>query len=217
MRAPDTKTHILDTAERLFAEQGFGATSLRNVITKARVNLAAVHYHFGSRDELIRAVLSRRIGPLNEERLRLLGAVEARAGKSKPDLEGVLEALIAPALRVSRDPERGGKVFMRLLGRTYAEPDETWQRMLMDQFGETVRRFTGAFQRALPGLPRAELFWRIHFVVGAMAHTMADTERPRSLSGGLCDPYDVEGIIARLVAFLAAGMRVPAKERRKRR
>src|SRR5437867_6100600 len=94
-----SKERILDVAERLFAERGFAATSLRNITAEAAVNLAAVHYHFGSKDELIEAVFARRLGPLNRERLRLLEACRAAAGGGSPSVEELLEALIAPALR----------------------------------------------------------------------------------------------------------------------
>ena len=123
----------------------------------------------------------------------------------------VLEALIGPALRLSRDPDRGGPVFMRLVGRRYTEPDEAWHAMLNEQFGETARRFTAALRRALPRLPAVDFFWRIHFVIGAMAHTMADTHRPKLLSGGLCDPQDVDGLIRQLVTFAAAGLKAGVK------
>jgi AcrR family transcriptional regulator len=206
----DTKSLILDTAEHLFADYGFDATSLRHIISVAGVNLAAVHYHFGSRESLIEAVLSRRLQPLNEERLELLNSCEGKNGKLT--VECVLEALLRPALRLSRDPERGGEIFMRLLGRTYTEPNEQIQKMLAEQFQQVVERFMDCFHKALPELPKEELFWRVHFVIGAMAHTMADTHRLKCMSGGLCDPYDTEGIIRRLVDFSAAGMRLPLKE-----
>ena len=211
MRRKDTKTVILDAAEQLFAAQGPNATSLRQVISKAKVNLAAIHYHFGSKESLMRTVLSRRLVPLNAERLALLESCERKSGKRPVPLPKVLEALVGPALRLSRDPERGGTVFMRLLGRCVLEPDETIQTMLNHQFHYVLERFTPALQRALPDLPPVDFFWRIHFLVGSMAHTMADSERLRSISGGLCDPDDTEGTISRLVAFLAGGLKAKVK------
>jgi AcrR family transcriptional regulator len=207
----DTKTLILDAAEQAFADLGFDAASLRHIISVAGVNLAAVHYHFGSKDAMIEAVFARRIGPLNDERMRLLEAMESSGNKGPLPLEGVIEALVGPALRLSRDEARGGQVFMRLLGRTVAEPSESLQKMLNQQFGPLVQRFMDAFHRALPKLPPVELFWRVHFIVGAMAHTMCDPQNLRNVSGGLCDCDDTEGIIQRMVVFLAAGMRAPWK------
>ena len=210
MSRKHTKTVILDAAERLFADQGPNATSLRKVIGKAKVNLAAIHYHFGSKESLMQEVLSRRLVPLNAERLALLESCERKSGKSPVPLSNVLEALVGPALRLSRDPERGGAVFMRLLGRCVLEPDETIQKMLNHQFHYVLERFTPALKQALPNISEVDFFWRIHFLVGAMAHTMADSERLESISGGLCNPGDTEDTIRRLVAFLAGGLRAKA-------
>ena len=206
----DTKTEILNAAEHLFASHGTNATSLRQVISRAKVNLASIHYHFGSKESLLQAVLSRRLVPLNAQRLALLDEYERKSGKRAVPLPKVLEALVGPALRLSRDSQQGGAVFMRLLGRCVLEPDEKIQTMLNQQFHYVLERFTPALQRALPSLPPVDFFWRIHFLVGSMAHTMADSERLRSISSGLCDPDDTEGIIRRLVIFLNAGLRAKA-------
>ena len=206
----DTKTKILNAAEHLFASHGPNATSLRQVISRAKVNLASIHYHFGSKESLLQAILSRRLVPLNAQRLALLDEYERKSGKRAVPLPKVLEALVGPALRLSRDSQQGGAVFMRLLGRCVLEPDEKIQTMLNQQFHYVLKRFTPALQRALPSLPPVDFFWRIHFLVGSMAHTMADSERLRSISSGLCDPNDTEGIIRRLVTFLNAGLKAKA-------
>jgi AcrR family transcriptional regulator len=210
MKQRDTKTAILDAAEELFARTGPNATSLRQVIARAKVNLAAIHYHFGSKESLLQAVLSRRLIPLNAERLALLESYERNSGQRPVPLPKVLEALVGPALRLSRDPKKGGTKFMRLLGRCFTEPDEKIQAMINRQVETVAERFTPAFQRALPRVPMVDLFWRLHFLVGAMAHTMADAERLREFSGGLCDPDDTEGTIRRLVTFLNAGLKAKA-------
>lgn len=205
----DTKTAILDVAERLFASKGFDATSLRDINSAAGVNLAAVNYHFGSKAGLIKTVFERRIVPLNQERLRLLEECEARSGDNPVPLNEILSAFIGPAVRLSRGPQSGGADFMRLLGRILMEPKPAAQTMLEAMFGETGRRFISAFKRTLPDLPEVELCWRINFATGAMAHTLCDTSLLEFISGGMCDPNDVEGIVVRLVTFIAAGMRAP--------
>ena len=210
MKKKDTKTIILNAAEDLFAARGPNATSLRQVISRAKVNLAAIHYHFGSKESLLQAVLSRRLVPLNAERLALLDIYEREAGRRAIPLPKILEALVGPALRLSRDPKKGGTKFMRLLGRCFTEPDEKIQAMITRQVETVAERFTPAFQRALPKVPLVDLFWRLHFLVGAMAHTMADAERLGRFSEGLCDPDDTEGTIRRLVAFLNAGLKARA-------
>jgi AcrR family transcriptional regulator len=213
----DTKSRILDAAERAFADAGFAAASLRHIIAAAKVNLAAVHYHFGSKEGLIEAVFARRIKPLNTERLALLDAAEKRAGSRALPVTGVLAAMIGPALRLSRDETRGGAAFTRLLGRTLAEPTPGLQSMLQRQFGDVIARFTAAFRRALPRLPDGEIFWRIKFVVGAMAHTMCDPQNLRLMSRDLRDPADAGDLTRRLVNFLAAGMRAPPPPKRRTR
>ena len=214
MAPDDTKERILDAAERLFADHGFAATSLRSITTEAGVNLAAVNYHFGSKDALIEAVFQRRIGPLNRQRLEWLDEIEAAAGDGPLPLEPVVEAFIAPAIRLSRDPERGGFV-MRLFGHTFSEPSEQISRMFYGQFQGVAGRFTAALGRALPDLPPEEVFWRLVFMVGAMAHTMALSEKLPRLFGDLCHESDPGTTMERLVSFLVSGMRapVPATER----
>lgn len=206
-RLADTKTRILDAAEQAFADCGFNAASLRHIVKKAGVNLAAVNYHFGSKAALVRAVFARRIEQLTRERLALLDACEAAAGSGPLPLEAVLKAFVCPALRLTTDPSKGGKVFMRLFGRAIAEPSEDLQRMLNEQFGTTVQRFVVALRRALPEMPLATLGWRFQFVVGAMGYVMADPQNMKSMSRGLCDPNNTEEVIKQLVTFLAAGMR----------
>jgi AcrR family transcriptional regulator len=195
----DTKSRILDAAEELFAADGFAATSLRSITGRAEVNLAAVHYHFGSKESLVEAVFSRRLRPLNDERLELLEACEAGGG----GLDETLRALIGPALRLAQS--HSNDLVMRLLGRMFSEPGEKIQRIFTEQFREIALRFTAALRAVLPDLPAPEFFWRVHFTIGAMAHTMVDTHRIKFLSGGKCDPGDVEGNIDRLVTFVGAG------------
>src|SRR5580704_11940240 len=112
----DTKQRILDSAERLFATHGFEGTSLRTIIADAQVNLAAIHYHYHSKEALLDAVLARRLQPINRERLEKL----EKCGENAP-LEAILEAFVAPAVRVSANPELGGKNFVRLMGRIIVE------------------------------------------------------------------------------------------------
>jgi len=208
--AIDTKDRILDAAETLFADQGFSATSLRAITTAAEANLAAVNYHFGSKEGLIEAVLARRVTPLNRERLDQLDRLEGEAGDAGPDLEGVVEAFVGPALRMRQDATKGGAVFMRLLGHTISQPDDQIRQILMRLFGEIIPRFTGALGRRMPDLSAADVFWRFLFMIGAMAHTMAWSEHIPVVSDGLCDTTDAEATIRQLVPFVAAGMRSTA-------
>lgn len=206
----DTKEKLLDAAEQLFTKKGLASTSLREITSRAGVNLAAVNYHFGSKEALIRAVFERRIGPANRRRLVLLDACEAAAGPSPPRVEDLIRAFVEPVLHI----QGAGSDLRPLVGRMYVEPGENVQMVLRDQMREVARRFTEAFRRALPELPLPELLWRMHFSVGALLHTMAGHSHLQVLSGGLCDSSDVNGTIERLVRFLAAGLRAPVGERR---
>lgn len=206
--AADTKEQILDTAEALFAEQGIDGVSLRAITQAAAVNLASVHYHFGSKEALVKAVFVRRIGAVNRERIVLLD--EAESGANGPlTVDRILYALFAPAIRLSQDPQRGRR-FMRLCGRFYAEPADYLEAVFKEEFAELARRLERAFKSAAPDLPEKELQWRIHFSVGVMVHTMMDSDRIRRWTQGLCDPTDVQGTIDAMVRFAAAGMSVPA-------
>ena len=202
----DTKQRILDSAERLFADHGFEGTSLRTIISDARVNLAAIHYHYHSKEALLDAVLVRRLEPINRERLDRLNA----CGQN-PSLEAVLEAFLSPVVRVGADPERGGPTFVRLMGRIIFGEGNHLLRLVKQHFSEVLQRFTAALHQAAPELPLAEVMWRMHFTAGAMAHTLRGCQEMALISGGLCDPSDVEALTRRLVSFAAAGFRAPAE------
>ena len=204
----ETKQRILNSAERLFAEHGSEATSLRNIIADAKVNLAAIHYHFHSKEALLEAVIVRRLEPINQERLKLLDACERDANGGRPPLEKVLEAFFAPVVRVGAD-QAGSKTFRRLVGRILSDEKSVLPHTVKKYFGVVIDRFIKAFQNAAPDLPATELFWRMQFAAGLMAHTLLCGHDIEAFSGGLCDTADVEGTIRRMVSFAAAGFRAP--------
>lgn len=208
--APDTKARILDTAESLFMAHGYEATSLRAITAAAGVNLAAVNYHFGSKEALFRSVLARRLDPMNRARLELLTRLEAACGASPLSCERILTAFLIPALSLARDPKRGGKDFLRLLGRAYADPAPFIRGFLSEQYGVTIARFKAAFARALPALPPRELSWRLHFIMGALAYTLAGTDAHKLIAE--LNPRETsndEVLLRRLAPFLLAGLTAP--------
>jgi len=205
-----TKSRILDTAEELFMEHGFEATTLRQITAAAGVNLAAVHYHFGGKEELFEAVLTRRLDPMNQERVALLTRFEHAAAPNPLSCEKILAAMFIPALKLARDRQRGGKNFLRLLGRAYADPAPFIRRFLSEQYAVMIARFKAAFRRALPQLPKKELSWRLHFVMGALSYALAGTDALKliaALSPG--DADDDEMLLRRLAPFLIAGLKAP--------
>jgi AcrR family transcriptional regulator len=204
----ETKEKILDTAERLIGERGYAATSLRHIIAEAGVNLAAVHYHFGSKEELLDAVVARKVTPVNEARVAWLERVEAEAGSGPMVVEKVLEAFLIPTAEVaSRSPE-----FVHLMGRMLAEG--MMPRIVEKHFQATGTRFVAALRRAVPELPQEELMWRVHFMVGAMAHAMC---RPPIFPQTTGDAANMEPRMQRLVTFLGAGFRAPATAGKERK
>ena len=205
----ETRTRILDAAEELFMQHGFGGTSMRLLTTKAGVNLAAVNYHFGSKDALIEAVFRRRLDPMNAARIAALDEIEA-AGS--PTTEAIIRAFVGQSLRMMEDAKGGGRNFVRLLGRTYSEPNKTVRALIGQMYAPTMQRYKAALERAIPQMPREELVWRMHFMFGTLAYTLAATDTVQLIAG--CKPedrYDAALLEERLTAFLAAGLNAPLK------
>lgn len=206
----ETRDRILSTAEALFMERGYAGTSLRMITAKARVNLAAVNYHFGSKEALIREVFERRLGPLNSARIAYLDRLESEARGRALGVEQIIEAIVVPALRVNSDPLAGGAVFLRLLGRAFSEPGETMRDILPVQYRQVVVRFKEALVRALPQIPDQELTWRMHFMFGALSYTMAGNDALKLIATCNLEGVDEpESIIRRLIPFLASGLKAP--------
>ena len=200
--AKSTKTRILDAAEKLFAEHGPGGTSLRDITAAAGVNLAAVNYHFQSKEALMRAVVDRRIIPVQEARLARLA--EAADVEGRPDLTKVIEAFILPPLEMLLTAPQ----FVPLMGRIYTEPQFV-EEILKKHIFPMKTRLMEALTRACPHLSPETMMWRIHFSIGSMTHIMAGTHIIRLSSGGACDPTDVKRLRSQLVAFLVAGFEAP--------
>jgi AcrR family transcriptional regulator len=206
--AADTRTRLLDVAEELFANQGISATSLRSITAAAGANLASIHYYFGSKEELIRQVFARRIGPLNVERLRMLSRFEADAPSGVPSTEQLVEAMVAPVLKMALAGEKQQRLFARLFGQIHADTAEI-QKMMEGHFADVVSRFVPAFERALPHLPRRELVWRIKFMIGTMATSVLPMPGGgpfETLNLGAMRPDTVS---KRLIPFLVAAMTAP--------
>ena len=209
-RVAETTSRILDAAEALFMQHGFEATTLRQITGAAGANLAAVNYHFGSKEALFEAVLTRRLDPMNQERVELLARAERDAAPRAPTCEQIITAMLIPALKLARDPRRGGKDFLRLVGRAYADPAPFIRRFLAQQYASMIARFKSAFSRALPHLPKRELSWRLHFVMGALSYTLAGTDALKLIAE--LNPNarsNDELLLRRLAPFLVAGLKAP--------
>jgi AcrR family transcriptional regulator len=207
-----TRRRILEAAETLFVEHGFDGTSLRMLTTAARANLAAVHYHFGGKEELFRAMLAARFDALNDERIALLAQYEKRSAGRALECETILGALFRPCLQLAREAraQGAGVDLLRLIGRAYVDPSPVLRRFLSERYAGTAARFKEAFGRALPQFPKRELSWRLHFVMGALAYTLAGTDAWKLIAA--INPEESENdalLLRRLAPFLAAGLQAP--------
>lgn len=202
----DTRQRILDIAEQLFAEQGLGQTSLRAITAAAGVNLAAVHYHFGSKEALEQAIFERRLKPMNNDRLQRLDALEGKYEGRPVPLPELIQAFIAPPLDLSRDRDHGGEYFIRLLGRTYTEPTESLQDYVRELYEQVSERFQAAFHNTLPDLDPQELYWRLHFMVGTLAFCMSGPYTMRLIASSHLADEPTPMLIERLTRFLVGAL-----------
>lgn len=203
MRGDDTRLRILDAAERSFAAQGFAATSLRDLAGAAAVNVAAVNYHFGSKEALLGAVIRRTLQPVSVERATRLDELEG----SPSTVEELLDAFVAPVLALFATDQ--GATRALLIGRVLSDPGPEMQRALLSEVGTVEDRYLAALGRTLPELPEDELLWRFRSLIGVMViHQL----RPGFLDAvgqapDVAPEPDRER--ARLVSFLAAAFRAP--------
>ena len=214
MSSDRTRSAILAAAERLYADRGFGDVTLRDIVAEANVNLAAVNYHFGSKDELIAELFVTRSLATNRERLNELKAAEESGGGRAP-IDAILRALVGPTLRGCLGPDREGSTAARFMIRASIESVPPIRRIKNREI-DHLRKFAAAMRRSLPDRSEVDLYWGLHFAL-AMAHqTIRDSERLSKLSEGSCDLDDVEAIIDRIVALsvkaLTGGMAAKAPE-----
>jgi AcrR family transcriptional regulator len=198
MASDSTRTAILRAAERLYAERGFADVTLRDIVAEADVNLAAVNYHFGSKDELIAELFVTRSIATNRERLNELKAAEL-AGEGRAPIEAVLRALVGPTLRGCLGPEQQRSDAARFMIRASIEAVPPIRKIKNREI-DHLRKFAAAMKRSLPTLPEVEIFWGLHFALAMAHHTIRDSERLLRLSDGACDLDDIEGIIERVVS-----------------
>ncbi|PSJ23327.1 TetR family transcriptional regulator [Halomonas sp. ND22Bw] len=211
MAQPDTVTRILDTAEVLFAERGFAETSLRNITSKAKVNLAAVNYHFGSKKSLIQAVFARYLDPFTERFHRALDELEARHARdgSRIPLEELLETMARTVLEVPAERD-SLKVFMRLLGLAYSQAQGHLRGYIQSQYGDAFNRFIELVRLATPELPDAERFWRLHFILGSVIFTLSGLDALRDIAEhDYGERVSVHELVQKLRPVVVAAMQAP--------
>ena len=201
-----TKDRILGAAEELFAQYGFAGTSLRQVTSHADVNIAAVNYHFGSKDNLVNEVFRRRMDEMTAARL---GQLEQARSAHPGDLRAVLAAFVEPALALAQDRQSGG-AFVRVIARAYAEKNDNLRKFLSDHYGHVLREFGKAIDACIPGLSKEELYWRLDFLAGSLTYAMADfglIKRPHNIS----ETAHRSKAAQELIHFAEAGFRASAR------
>ncbi|MBU1361267.1 MAG: TetR family transcriptional regulator [Gammaproteobacteria bacterium] len=206
-RAEDTRTHLLDVAEELFAQHGFNATSTRMVATIAKINLGSLHYYFNSKEALYLEVFRRRGVPLVAERLRRLEAAQARAGSSPVPVRELLRCFVEPFLETSM--RRVPPAFTQLHCRLQSEPVDLAMLVRASIYNESTRTFVQAFARTLAHLPDEVLYWRLHFMIGAYTYTLMNSGRLEFISEGQCKSTDLDAAFSQILPFLEAGLTAP--------
>lgn len=201
-----TKDKLMDAAEKLFARRGFYGSSLRDITTAAGVDLALVNYHFGSKKQLLIAVIERRGAVLNEERLRRLADARLSAAPNAPSTEAVVGAFLDPILERLEHAGPGWHNYFALIAYVNNSPE--WGSKLMGKtFNGVVREFIQTLLDSLPGAAPEDIFWGYNFLTGAMTLSLAETGRLDVLSDGLCRSNDVAALKERLGPYVAAGLR----------
>lgn len=202
-----TPDRILATAEEMFAEQGYWGVSLRSITRASGANIAAIHYHFGSKQELLERIFEKRCGPMNENRLRLLAECQEGPGRP-PLLEQILEAYLRPSFIWPSDPD-GARRFLRLRAVLSHEHETLAADLISRHFNEVSRTFVNAVMAVLPDCSEEEIFWRFQFLLAAQYYTLSNPGRIVILSNGKCDPEDAEASLRHMVPFCAAVFRAP--------
>lgn len=203
----DTKTRILDAAEKLFAERGFSETSLRLITSKAEVNLASVNYHFGSKKELIRAVLARYLDVFMPSAATEIKRLEKAAEQAS--LNEIFSSLIKPLLELNKVRSGGTTIFLQLLGRGYIESQGHLRWFITTHYGEHLETFVHAVKSSAPHIPPAEMFWRLHFTLGTIVFTMASANALNDIASAEYGEHNsIEAIIRKVIPYMAAGVAV---------
>ena len=207
MSQPDTKQRILNAAEHLFSREGYHATSLRSITTVAAANLAAVNYHFGSKEALLEAVIMRRLDPLNEVRLSQLEALlqESEQAENVPTCRDILRTFVEPTLRL-RQQGSDAEDFIALIGRILAEPRGLAMLIFIRHMGPLMTRLYQALELSLPELSRQTLFWRLHFTIGSLSHIMRCHERHSMAPEDVSVDLPVDELVEIFLDFATAGM-----------
>ena len=212
MRKPNMREAILAAAEELFATNGFNAVSVRDIAQAAGANPGSVTYHFKTKDGLLLEIYQRHCVPMNHRRSELLEAAR-RVRDLKDRLEAIVRAYVLPAFSSGSDLAGGGARFTRLRAIMSAEGNEVARKIIAQTFDDTSHAFIDAICESLPHIPRTEIVWRSHFLLGALYYTLVTPERVSRLARGEADGADPGEAIEQLVQSTVASLQAPALDR----
>ena len=198
-----TRDRLIEVSGELFAERGFDSVSLRVITESANVNLAAVNYHFGSKEELILAVVEDIVGPVNQKRLERLGEIDSTSSDS---LKAIIHAFIDPVFDVTSADAGADNKYYKLLSRCIASRDERVSSIIIKQFPEVLAKFVSSLIKVIPGLSSDSAHLKVMFMAGALAHSLFHYENFLLVSHGSFDPSSPNLLKSELVSFLSAGM-----------
>jgi AcrR family transcriptional regulator len=207
-RKPNMREAILCAAEELFSTNGFNAVSVRDIAQAAGANPGSVTYHFKTKDGLLLEIYRRHCGPMNLRRSELLSAAK-RVRDLQDRLEAIVRAYVLPAFSSGSDLAGGGARFTRLRAVMSAEGNEVARRIIAQTFDDTSHAFIDAINESLPHIPRTEIVWRSHFLLGALYYSLVTPERVSRLSRGEADGADGGHAIEELVRATVASMQAP--------
>src|SRR5215831_10025873 len=210
-RKPNMREAILAAAEELFATNGFNAVSVRDIAQAAGANPGSVTYHFKTKDGLLLEIYRRHCGPMNHRRAELLAAA-LRVRDLQDRLEAIVRAYVLPAFSSGSDLAGGGARFTRLRAVMSAESNEIVRKIIAQTFDDTSHAFVDAIHDSLPQIPRTEIVWRSHFLLGALYYSLVTPERVTRLSRGAAEGSDAASAIEQLVRSTVASLQAPAVE-----
>lgn len=204
-KANKTRNDIIQATEKLFAAKGFQAMTLRDVTRDARVNLAAVNYHFGSKQNLMLAVIRNRFEPINEERIRRLEALSDDFHPNPIPLEAIFDALFQPLFEAAAKDDASDVILIQMIGRAITEPADFLCAMHKEFFAELTRRFMIEIKRSCSTLSDEQLEYRFFFAISTMIGTIVEKNRLERISGGKLDSPNLDRTVRELTAFVVSG------------
>lgn len=191
---------ILDAAEIMFAEKGYAGTTLRQVAERLDVTPAMIAYYFQNKDNLFRAVFTRRGFGISQSRMEQLAALELAGGY---DAEDLVRAFIQPAAALFDTVQ--GRAFLRLHARLHMEPEALSYELRSQVYNDSTRAFARAFSELMPDLDARQIFQRMSLLIGAYLYAFSGTSRLNELlEDEVTDTGS--GLLETAIAFGAAGM-----------